>query len=99
MRFAADTSFPRMNVMALVGMSSVVKTMSDGERKQIAEIIAMESEPVRERYSEMESVLAFELKTPTSQQRRSNASILALDLTRSDKILSAARSDKLLAIA
>lgn len=51
-----------MNAMALVGMSSVVKTMSDGERKRIAEVIAMESEPVRERNSDG-SVLAFELST------------------------------------
>ncbi|WGS21755.1 MULTISPECIES: hypothetical protein [unclassified Bradyrhizobium] len=48
--------------MALVGMSTAVKTMGDQVRKHVVEAIVGESVPVLDRYS-YGSVLAFELST------------------------------------
>jgi ubiquinone/menaquinone biosynthesis C-methylase UbiE len=59
-RFADGTVFPRMNAMALVGMSAAGKTMDDQERKRLAETIASESAPVLSSYSDG-SGFAFEL--------------------------------------
>jgi ubiquinone/menaquinone biosynthesis C-methylase UbiE len=59
-RLAADTPFPQLNAMALVGMSAGGKTMSDKERKHVIDAIATDSEVVRERYSDG-SAVAFEL--------------------------------------
>lgn len=61
-RFADVEVFPRMNAMALVGMSAAGKTMDDQERKRVAETIASESAPVLRAYSDG-SGLTFELST------------------------------------
>lgn len=60
--FADSAVFPRMNAMALVGMSAAGKSMADDERKRIVDVIADESAPVARAYAEG-SGLAFELST------------------------------------
>ena len=62
MHFEADTWLLRGNAMALVGMSSVGKSMDEQERKRIVEVIVSESKLVRERYTNG-SEIAFELRT------------------------------------
>lgn len=61
-RFAAEAPYLRLNAMALIGMSSAGKTMSDQERKRIVEAIVIESQELHDRYSDG-STLAFELTT------------------------------------
>jgi ubiquinone/menaquinone biosynthesis C-methylase UbiE len=62
MRFEDGASFVRLNAMALVGMSSVGKTMTDEERTRAVETIADESAPILRSYSDGPT-LAFELST------------------------------------
>jgi ubiquinone/menaquinone biosynthesis C-methylase UbiE len=61
-RFEPDSSFLRLNTMALVGMSAAGKTMSDEERRRVVEMIVGESAPVLQRYTDT-SAIAFELST------------------------------------
>lgn len=62
MRFAADTSFVRMNAMALVGMSDGGMTLTDAERHRLVDAIEGESASVVERYRDGQG-LAFELRS------------------------------------
>jgi ubiquinone/menaquinone biosynthesis C-methylase UbiE len=61
-RFEHNTPFPRLNTMALVGMSAAGKTMSDEERRQAVEKIVRDSAPVLQRFTDA-SAIAFELST------------------------------------
>jgi ubiquinone/menaquinone biosynthesis C-methylase UbiE len=61
-RFEDGDSFLTMNAMAFVGMSAAGKTMSDDQRRAVVVVIARDSEPVLQSYSDA-SGLAFELTT------------------------------------
>lgn len=61
-RFEADVPFLRLNAMALVGMSSAGRAMSDAERRDLVEEIVSDSVPIQKAYTDG-STLAFELRT------------------------------------
>ncbi len=61
-RFDADAPFPRMNAMALVGMSATGKGMVDDERKRMVEAIVNDSAPVIHSYRDGASI-SFALST------------------------------------
>ena len=61
-RFSGDTRFLQLNTMALVGMSTVGKTMTDEERKRTVEKIVGDSASVLQHHTD-KSGLAFELST------------------------------------
>ncbi|SIT58238.1 hypothetical protein BQ8794_50340 [Mesorhizobium prunaredense] len=60
--FGEGVPFPHLNTMALVGMSSLAKELSDQESKRVVEAIVSESAPVLQPYT-IGSGLAFELGT------------------------------------
>jgi hypothetical protein len=59
-RLEADCPFPRLNAMALVGMSSAGKTMDEEARLRVVELIASESAAAVQPY-DCGLPLAFEL--------------------------------------
>lgn len=62
MRFDANTWLLHGNAMALVGMSAAGRSMDEEQRKLVVDAIVIESEPVRQRYTDG-SLIAFELST------------------------------------
>jgi ubiquinone/menaquinone biosynthesis C-methylase UbiE len=67
-RFEASSPFPRLNAMALVGMSAGGKTLDDEGRKRVVETIASECAPVLEAYTKG-SEIAFELSANLATAR------------------------------
>jgi ubiquinone/menaquinone biosynthesis C-methylase UbiE len=66
--FGEGAPFLRLNAMALVGMSSLAREMSDQERKRVVETIIGESAPVLQRYRDGAGI-AFELRTNLATAR------------------------------
>lgn len=67
-RFADAMAFPRLNAMAIVGMSAAGKSMSDEQRAQAAAAIAADSAGVMSRYADGAGI-AFELGTNIATAR------------------------------